>query len=553
MKSRRTEMSEQGRRMAALGCVCLLASLLSLALAVEHMPHAGHSGETDTYYVSAGHLFLLKCRHAEAHVKVTWSRGDSDNASLPDGVEVRDGLLWFLPVQMSHCGIYTCEKRDETGTLWRRFRVSVSRRECPDPPENIITTKGLNVGLPCKQTEIFSLNATKSVRWMKDCHSMQHEDEPSVDKQGLIRLSSVSEGDAGKYTCLIDISVDGRTYTTARSIQLTVNNDLPEVFPELQVVSPQQDEIIVQVVYVGFSEDPEIYMFWTLNRNFIEDYKEFNQTWKFIHDRGKVYGLSTLTISKVLPDFLNVPIYCHVISPAEEKVGMALLKEADHSAFYMSLTLCLAASVALLVLAATFFFFRVELILVYRKLTAHVLKQEDGKFYDAYVNFLQPDTLSLEGAARFALEILPTELEQKHGYSLYIGGRDDCPGEAMHDAFATTIRQCRRLIIILSPDGKTKEMSPLCEKQQWYEQKVGLHDALMHNDPKVILVEVDGPVDYSHLPESLHYIKRKQGALRWKKAFGSRKPTKFYSNRNFWKNLRYHMPPVSAKHCQTIV
>lgn len=66
----------------------------------------------------------------------------------------------------------------------------------------------------------------------------------------------------------------------------------------------------------------------------------------------------------------------------------------------------------------------------------------------------------------------------------------------MHDAIAATVYQCRRLIIIISPakpstDDKTEEVLlhdnhfQLC-----YEQKVGLHDALTQNDPRVILVEI---------------------------------------------------------------
>lgn len=67
----------------------------------------------------------------------------------------------------------------------------------------------------------------------------------------------------------------------------------------------------------------------------------------------------------------------------------------------------------------------------------------------------------------------------------------------MHDVIATTVRQCRRLIIILSPetksskDGKTEE-TPLYNNQNQlcYEHKIGLHDALTQNDLRVILVEI---------------------------------------------------------------
>ncbi|XP_072253569.1 interleukin-1 receptor-like 2 [Leuresthes tenuis] len=546
--------------MAASDWVSFLTALLFLTLAAAH----DHRGETDTYFVSAGHLFLLRCHSVDDHAKVLWSKADSDNVGLPAGLEVRDGLLWFLPVQTSHDGNYTCEKRDETGSERMMFRVSVSSGECPDAPETITITKGHSKGLPCKQTEIFRLNATRTVRWMKDCLPVQREEEPILDEKGFLRLPEASRTDAGTYTCLIDISLAGRKYTAARSIQLKINDGMC-FFPELHVVSPHQDVITVHVgrraelqclAYTGYTEDPEVLMFWTVDSDFTDLYEELNETWKFIHDGNEVFALSTLSISRVLPQFLNVPIYCHISSPAEEKVGVVWLQEADYSALYINLCLCLSASMAILLTAGSFFFFKIDLILAHRKLMTYFSKQQtasDGKSYDAYVSFLQSDTLSLDKAATFALQILPEELEQKHGYSLYIRGRDDSPGEATHDAITAAVDLCRRLIIILSPDGKT-EMSCENQNQLWYEQRVGLHHALMQNGLEVILVEIDGPVDYKQLPESLRYIKKKRGALKWKKSFvGTKKLTKLHSNKNFWKTLRYHMPPEPARRLQTVV
>ncbi|XP_038577073.1 interleukin-1 receptor type 1-like [Micropterus salmoides] len=545
------------RTMAAADWVFLLSALLSLAFTVEH----NHRREIDTYHVSVGHLFLLRCHIADSHTNLTWRRVGKHNLSLPTGVEVRDGLLWFLPVQMSHHGSYTCEKSDKTRLLQMRFGVSVSSEECPDPPEIISITQGVSGGLPCKQREIFRLNNTRNIRWMKDCQPVERQGEPiSVDTNGFMRLPAASERDAGKYTCLVDINLDGRKYTAARSIQLTINDLADTVAAEPEVVFPQQEVVIVEVgtraelkclAYIGFSDDNDTQMYWTVNETYIEDHKELYESWKYTHNRGRVYGLSTLSISKVLRQFLNVPIHCIIENLAGMNVGLVWLQEADRSALYTTVALGLTAFLA--ILAAAFLFFKVDLVLAYRKLLRHFPKQQapDGKLYDAYVSFLHPDTMSSDETASLALHILPEVLEKQHGYSLYIRGRDDCPGEAVHDAIAATVYQCRRLIIIISPakpstDDKTEEVLlhdnhfQLC-----YEQKVGLHDALTQNDPRVILVEIDGPVDYSCLPESLRYIKRKQGALEWKKpSLGAQKLTKLRSNKNFWKNLRYQMPSV---------
>uniref|UniRef100_A0A3P9MYR5 Uncharacterized protein n=1 Tax=Poecilia reticulata TaxID=8081 RepID=A0A3P9MYR5_POERE len=403
------------------------------------MPLSDHQGEADTYHVSAGHLFLLSCPIAG---EIKWSRGDAGDESLPSGVEVRGGSLWFLPVQMTHNNIPHIY-------VFTFILYCLSGSNCPDPSEEILATKETSESLQCKQNEIFRLNLPRKIRWTKDCQQVQPDGESvSLNTNGLMRLVEVSEADAGKYTCHIDVTVDGRNYTAARSVQMTVKNEQICHSPSAWFVSELHCK-----AYTGFSEDEEIDMYWIINGTYADD---------------------------IIPD---------------------------------------------------------------------------GKLYDAYVSVGQSAMLSLDGVACFALRLLPEELEQKHGYSLFIRGRDDRPGEAVHDAISAAVRQCRRLLIILSSAGKSKETAQFWENhsQLTYEQKVGLHDALMRNDPKVILVEVDGPVDYSQLPESLRYIKRTQGALEWKNSFAeTNKLTQMYLKRNFWKSLRCHMPAVPARRLQSI-
>uniref|UniRef100_A0A3B5LK97 Uncharacterized protein n=1 Tax=Xiphophorus couchianus TaxID=32473 RepID=A0A3B5LK97_9TELE len=401
----------------------------------------------------AGHLFLLSCQIADAHSEIKWSRGDGGDGSLPAGVEVRDGSLWFLPVQMTHSGSYVCEKRNKMKPSKGRFRVLVSGSSCPDPSEEILATKETSEGLPCKQNEIFRLNLPRKIRWTKDCQQVQSDGDPvHPNTNGLMRLADVSEADAGKYTCHVDVTVDGRNYTAARSVQMTVKNGTichssSAWFVCYFTGPPGKRAELHCKAYTGFSEDEEIFMYWTINGTYSSD----------------------------------------IISPSSHVVVSAML--------------------------------------------------------------------SLDGVACFALRVLPEELEQKHGYSLYIRGRDDRPGEAIHDVISAAVRQCRRLLIVLSSAGKSKETAQFWENpnQLTYEQKVGLHDALMRNDPKVILVEVDGPVDYSQLPESLRYIKRTQGALEWKSSFvETNKLTQMYLKSNFWKSLRRHMPAAPARRPQSI-
>lgn len=66
----------------------------------------------------------------------------------------------------------------------------------------------------------------------------------------------------------------------------------------------------------------------------------------------------------------------------------------------------------------------------------------------------------------------------------------------MHEVIATTVRQCQRVILILSADEELSvagndDGELLRERSQLhYEQSISLYDALRLNDPKVILVEI---------------------------------------------------------------
>lgn len=59
---------------------------------------------------------------------------------------------------------------------------------------------------------------------VQDCQQVERQGEPiAVDQDGYLWLSAASPSDAGKYTCLVEVSWNGRKYMSARSIQLTVN------------------------------------------------------------------------------------------------------------------------------------------------------------------------------------------------------------------------------------------------------------------------------------------------------------------------------------------
>ncbi|CAL8321163.1 unnamed protein product [Merluccius merluccius] len=157
------------------------------------------------------------------------------------------------------------------------------------------------------------------------------------------------------------------------------------------------------------------------------------------------------------------------------------LGTADHSSLYVCvlvpLTLCLVG-----LALALGWLFRMELVLAYRRLRGLLISQQvsDGKLYDAYVSYLYSSGGGSSEVVTFALTVLPEVLEKQHGFRLFIRGRDDCPGEALHDVIAGMVSMSRRLVLILSAqsDSDTSPLHP-SQSQLAYEHSGMLYLEMM--------------------------------------------------------------------------
>ncbi|XP_060785110.1 interleukin-1 receptor type 2 isoform X4 [Neoarius graeffei] len=164
-------------------------------------------------------------------------------------------------------------------------------------------------------------------------------------------------------------------------------------------------------------------------------------------------------------------------------------------------------------------------------------KRHDGKVYDAYVIYQKDDTDEVTGrkVAYFVSKVLPAVLEDVCGFKLYIHGRDDLPGEDCTELIQMRMQQSRRLIAVLSPrfsqhQGVTNSLS--------YDWHVGLHQVLVEQDLRVILIQLGDMKEYSHLPLGLQHLLQKTPPLRWDEESGRATcPTSY-----FWKQVRYMMP-----------
>lgn len=85
------------------------------------------------------------------------------------------------------------------------------------------------------------------------------------------------------------------------------------------------------------------------------------------------------------------------------------------------------------------------------------------------------------------------------------------------------------------------------------EEQIAIYNALTREGIKVVLLELESIQDYEKMPESIQFIQRKHGAIRWS---GDFKEGPQSAKSMFWKNVRYHMPaqrqsPLSRHHLLT--
>ncbi|XP_043086523.1 interleukin-1 receptor type 1 isoform X2 [Puntigrus tetrazona] len=488
--------------------------------------------------ISAGLAFMLECNEGgeTQNVSVSWSLVPNKSLEGVRGINVQGNTLWFLPADLSHSASYVCSIREGNQTWNSTFIISVENNTCPraNRKDELKSTKDITCWLP----HIFEIDPQAQVTWRNNCHPL------NVTHGAVFPLN---RSVVGLYTCFVSFAFRGQKYTAAQTTEIySHKKDYVVTKPEIiypkeetrTAILGERDKLTCKAL-VGLNDGEETVLYWRNGSSFM-DFETKRE-----REGEREYLLSVVLIPKITEDYLYKDFICVVQHPAGSDSGKITLIPATQNERYYWIGVSLVA--LLLLLCAVVFLFRVDLVLAYRTVCSPAVVSSDGNSYDAYVSYLQGDQHGSSSATTFALDFLPATLEDLHGYRLFISGRDELPGEAVHDVIADRMSRSRRLIIVLTSQSCASPQTD-ATNQIWadYERRVGLYDALVKQGLKVILVQVEDGVEEALLPESLQYIRRTKGVLKWRQHASSR------ANRSFWKHMRYRMPPATRQKSQEL-
>ncbi|NWU76247.1 ILRL2 protein, partial [Onychorhynchus coronatus] len=487
---------------------------------------------------------------------LTWYKVGNQTAVPRDKlsrVHQQKNLIWFLPAMLEDSGDYECVIRNLTSCKKMYTKVTIFEKTdglCLNEKfavEEVIFTSS-SAKVVCPHLDYFRKEKDiQPVRWYKDCRLLEGK-RFAFSNSDLI-IFNVTVHDQGNYTCETTCNYNGKQYNISRDVSLIVEVSQPKKPPE--IFYPRNNSIEVELgsqvtVDCNTTGADGYEVFWTgngvyidvfyMSRIFASPYEEETS-----HDGRPMHSVK-LIISEVNSEDYEQPFVCQASNAFGQVASYIILKHRvpDIRRWLTGgLVSLLIVTFIILIIYKTF---KIDLVLWYRNSVCALTSKEginvcvlDGKTYDAYVLYAK----SSEGRSFYCLEtfvhrILPDVLEKQCGYNLFIFGRDDLPGEAVVSVADETLKQSRRLVIILG-----SETSSCCLLEDTSEQQLAMYNALIRDGIQVILIEMDEIPDYTSMPESIRYIKQKHGAIQWKGDFSEKSCS---ANTRFWKKVRYRMP-----------
>lgn len=494
---------------------------------------------------------------------INWYKNDSKTSISTERdsrIHQHKDKLWFVPAKVEDSGHYYCVVRNSTYCLKIKITAKFVQRE-PNlcySAQTIFTQKLPIAGdgqLVCPYLDYFKdeNNELPKIQWYKDCKPLLLDNINFIGESSKLIIMNVTEAHKGNYTCLASYTYLGKQYHISRVIELlTLEENRPmrpvivsPVNETMEVVLGSQLQLICNVT--GQFSD---FVYWKWNGSMIDDDPVLVEDYRLVENpssKKRNTIVIMLNISEVKSEFYLYPFTC--VARNTYGINAAYIQLIYPVPNFQKHVISVFAMLTVVITSSVFIYkiFKIDIVLWYRDSCYEFLpkKASDGKTYDAYI--LYPKTLeegSTSNSDIFVFKVLPEVLEKQCGYKLFIYGRDDYVGEDFVEVTNENIKKSRRLIIIL-----VRETTGFSWLGSSSEEQIVMYNALIQDGIKVVLLELEKIQDYEKMPESIKFIKRKHGAIRWSGDFSEE--TSQSAKTRFWKNVRYHMPaqhqPSSSK------
>nr|XP_033804294.1 interleukin-1 receptor type 1-like isoform X2 [Geotrypetes seraphini]XP_033804295.1 interleukin-1 receptor type 1-like isoform X2 [Geotrypetes seraphini] len=564
----KTERFQKNMKPALLFPICIIFECLA-SICAEDCHDCGV--EFHRSYIVDGQPGFVSCPlcywldfNGEVNYNFTWSKnGSTAHVTTERHARVyQDGrMLKFIPARLEDSGYYQCVVWNSTNCFKKLAEVIVFQNDnglCYN--KSIMYLQSDPVGtsgkMVCADLSDYVDKNSVQVRWYKECKPLDTSRSKFTAIGFDLTIENMTKDDEGNYTCEVTYAYDEKLYNISRAIGWTVNvyrkrKPAVIIFPKnnsIEVELGCQVSLVCSALYSA----ADFTLSWNVNDMFAKDYYNSSRivTGMPIH-RTLEDGTSLMTvhlnISEVKKEDYENKFACVLQTSNGLATEFLFIKHPAPNFQGGLIAIFVALALVIVIAVLTYKVFRVDIILWHRQscFYHHSIK-EDGKTYDAYVMFPKSgNTNSIYPVDTFVLKVLPEVLERQCGYRLFILGRDELPGEAIADVVDKTMNECRRLIIILAGINSRDNFF-----ENVFEQQIALYDALVSNKVKAILIELEKTMDYKNMPESIKYIKQKQGVIRWK---GNFTDSSLLPYTRFWKNVRYRMPPAKGLSTQTLL
>ncbi|KAM6179904.1 interleukin-1 receptor-like 1 [Erethizon dorsatum] len=509
---------------------------------------------------------IVRCPRTErSRYPVGWYYLET-NESIPtqkrNRVFASGERLKFLPAKVGDSGIYICVIRSPTQNRTGYTNVTIYKRPtgCHTPDYLMYSTvpgSEINPRIYCPKIDLY--NWTAPLKWFKNCKALQGSRYKA--HRSFLFIDNVGRDDEGDYTCKFTHSENGVNYNVTATRSFIVKDRLGvSVFPV--IVTPSyngtKEVAIGETVNItclacfGRAVQPFAAVLWQVNRSNVRDLgvariqEEPGQNQSSSNDMTCLN--TVLRITEVKEEDLSLEYDClarNLHGVIRRSAKLIKKKPIDRQSVYYIAAGCSALLMLIKVVVIILKVFWIDLSLLWRDIATPYKTWNDGKLYDAYVIYPRDHTCGSEGPSSveyFVHQILPHVLENKCGYNLCIYGRDLLPGQDVATAVEASIRRSRRHLFILTPHASDS-------KEFAYEQEVALHCALIQNDSKVILIEMEAEGEPSGLQaaglqDALSHLVQVQGTIKWREDHVANKRS---LNSRFWKHVRYQMP-VPSRH-----